>query len=190
MLTLITGASSGLGAEMARQLADRGHDLVLTARRVDRLEQLKAEILVAHPALRLEVAGLDVVDQDAVFDVFRRYALLERVIVNAGLGGTKVVGSGGYEHNRAVAMTNFVGSLAEVEAAMEQFRANGRGHLVVLSSFSAMRGLRGGPAVYAATKRGLAHLAEGLRSEMLYARIAHRARYSSMRLRSEFNSDR
>jgi hypothetical protein len=54
---------------------------------------------------------------------------------------------------------------------MEQFRANGRGHLVVISSFSAMRGLRGGPAVYAATKRGLAHLGEGLRSEMLYANL-------------------
>ena len=101
MLTLITGASSGLGAEMARQLADHGHDLVLTARRIDRLEQLKAEILAAHPTRRVEVAGLDVVDQDAVFDVFRRYAPLERVIVNAGLGGTKVVGSGGHEHMQA-----------------------------------------------------------------------------------------
>jgi len=171
MLTLITGASSGLGAEMARQLADHGHDLVLTARRIDRLEQLKAEILAARPALRVDVAGLDVIDQDAVFDVFRRYAPLERVIVNAGLGGSKVVGSGGHEHNRAVAMTNFVGALAQVEAAMEQFRSNGRGHLVVISSFSAMRGLRGGPAVYAATKRGLAHLAEGLRSEMLFAKL-------------------
>jgi NADP-dependent 3-hydroxy acid dehydrogenase YdfG len=64
-------------------------------------------------------------------------------------------------------MTNFVAALAQIEAAMEQFRAQKRGHLVVISSFSAVRGLRGGPAVYAATKRGIAHLAEGLRLSTL-----------------------
>ncbi len=47
--TLITGASSGLGAEMARQLADRGWDLALAARRTERLEGLRDEILAAHP---------------------------------------------------------------------------------------------------------------------------------------------
>ena len=46
--TLITGASSGLGAEMARQLAARGEDLALCARRTERLEELRAEILAAH----------------------------------------------------------------------------------------------------------------------------------------------
>jgi len=43
--TLITGASSGLGAEMARQLAARGEDLALCARRTDRLEELRTEII-------------------------------------------------------------------------------------------------------------------------------------------------
>jgi short-subunit dehydrogenase len=60
MRILITGASAGLGAEMARQFADRGHDLVLTARRVDRLEQLREEILAKHPGRRIDVAALDV----------------------------------------------------------------------------------------------------------------------------------
>ena len=46
---LITGASSGLGAEMARQLAARGNDLALCARRLDRLEELRSEILATHP---------------------------------------------------------------------------------------------------------------------------------------------
>ena len=49
MTTLITGASSGLGAEMARQFADRGDDLALCARRTDRLEELRADIQAAHP---------------------------------------------------------------------------------------------------------------------------------------------
>ena len=46
---LITGASSGLGAEMARQFAALGHDLALCARRTDRLEELATEIAAAHP---------------------------------------------------------------------------------------------------------------------------------------------
>ena len=70
---LITGASSGLGAEMARQFADRGHDLALCARRLDRLEELRAEILAAHPGRRVEVRALDVTDDDQVFEVFRAF---------------------------------------------------------------------------------------------------------------------
>jgi short-subunit dehydrogenase len=169
MLILITGASAGLGAEMARQFADLGHSLVLTARRVDRLEELRGEIGARHPALRVEVAALDVTDEEQVFEVFRRFAPLDRVIVNAGVGGGKVVGTGGHAYNVALARTNFVAAVVQIEAAMEQFRDQGRGHLVVISSVAAMRGMRGGPAVYGATKRGIAHLAEGLRSEMLHA---------------------
>ena len=58
--TLITGASSGLGAEMARQLAAHGEDLALCARRTERLEELRAEILAAHPERRVAIAALDV----------------------------------------------------------------------------------------------------------------------------------
>ena len=50
---LITGASSGLGAEMARQFAAKGYDLALCARRLDRLEELRSEITAAHPGRRV-----------------------------------------------------------------------------------------------------------------------------------------
>jgi short-subunit dehydrogenase len=50
---LITGASSGLGAEMARQFAAKGHDLALCARRTDRLDDLRDELLAAHPGQRV-----------------------------------------------------------------------------------------------------------------------------------------
>ena len=64
-------------------------------------------------------------------------------------------------------MTNFVGALAQAEAAMELFRARNAGHLVFISSISALRGLPKTVTTYAATKAGLASLAEGLRMEML-----------------------
>ena len=87
---LISGASSGLGAEMARQFAARGHDLALCARRTERLENLRAEIAAAHPDRRVEIQALDVNDHDAVFEVFKAFrsdfGTLNRVVVNAGLG--------------------------------------------------------------------------------------------------------
>ena len=63
-------------------------------------------------------------------------------------------------------MTNFLGALVQCDAAMEIFRAQERGHLVMVSSMSAMRGLPKTMTTYAATKAGVAHLAEGLRNEL------------------------
>ena len=166
---LITGASSGLGAEMARQFAAKGHCLALCARRTDRLEELKAEIAQAHPDVEVAVKALDVTDDDAVFRVVHEFADelggLDRVIINAGLGKGAPLGTGRYDANKQTAMTNFVAALAQVEAAMEVFRAQERGHLVMVSSMSAMRGLPKTVTTYAATKAGVAHLVEGLRTE-------------------------
>ncbi len=168
--TIITGASSGLGAEMARQLAARGWDLALCARRTDRLEELRAEI-VERTGRRVEVRALDVTDDDAVFETFRAFrddfGVIDRVIVNAGLGKGAPLGTGRFDANRQTAMVNFVAALAQTEAAMEIFRDQKRGHLVMISSVTAMRGMRKTITTYAATKAGVAALAEGVRHEML-----------------------
>lgn len=166
---LITGASAGLGAEMARQFAALGYDLGLCARRTERLEALREEIVTAAPDRRVELRALDVTDDEAVFRVFKdlaaTFGTVDRVIVNAGLGKGAALGKGRYDANRQTAMTNFVGALAQSEAAMEIFRDQGHGHLVMISSMSALRGMRKAMTVYAATKAGVAAIAEGLRSE-------------------------
>ena len=171
MKILITGASSGLGAEMARQFAAGGADLALCARRQDRLDALRDEILSRHPERTVLVRTLDVDDHDAVFVVFRELAAeldgLDRVIVNAGLGKGAGVGTGRFDANKQTITTNLVSALAQCEAAMEHFRAAGRGHLVVISSLSAVRGFPKTMTAYAASKAGLATLAEGIRVEML-----------------------
>ena len=167
---LITGASSGLGAEMARQFADLGHDLALCARRIEKLDALKAEIAAAHPDRRVEVRTLDVNDDDQVFEVFRLFkkdfGTIDRVVINAGLGKGAPLGTGRYDANKETAMTNFVAALAQSEAAMEIFREQNAGHFVMISSMSAMRGMPKTMTTYAATKAGVAHLAEGLRNEL------------------------
>jgi short-subunit dehydrogenase len=169
--TLITGASSGLGAEMARQFAARGTDLGLCARRTDRLEELRAEILAAHPERAVVIRQLDVDDHPAVFRVFREIADelggLDRVIVNAGLGKGASVGTGRFDANKATLTTNLVAALAQCEAAMEIFREANSGHLVVISSLSALRGMPKSMTAYAASKAGVATLAEGIRSDVM-----------------------
>lgn len=168
---LITGASSGLGEGMAREFAARGYDLALCARRVERLETLRNEIRQKHPQVRVEIRALDVLDYEQVFEVFRAFrtdfARLDRVIVNAGMGKGQPLGTGYFWANRQTAETNFVAALAQCEAAMEIFREQNSGHLVMISSMSAMRGMPKNLTTYAATKAGVALLAEGLRSEML-----------------------
>ncbi len=168
---LITGASSGLGAGMARILAAKDHNLALTARRVDRLEALKAEIEAAHPDVQVVVHALDVNDHDQVFAIFkqsiRELGGLDRVIVNAGLGKGGRVGTGRFHANKETVETNFVAALAQCEAAMEHFYERKAGHLIVMSSMSAMRGMPGSITAYAATKAGLAHLAEGIRVDLV-----------------------
>ena len=168
---LITGASSGLGEGMAREFAARGYDLALCARRVERLEALRNELKQKHPQVRVEVRALDVLDYEQVFEVFRAFRTdfgrLDRVIVNAGMGKGQPLGTGYFWANRQTAETNFVAALAQCEAAMEIFREQHSGHLVMISSMSAMRGMPKNLTTYAATKAGVALLAEGLRSEML-----------------------
>nr|MBV6628450.1 SDR family oxidoreductase [Oceanococcus sp. HetDA_MAG_MS8] len=172
---LITGASAGLGRGMAQEFAARGHDLALCARRLDVLEKLRGELLDAHPQLRIEIASLDVNDYSAVFRVFQdmaqAFGRLDRVIVNAGIGKGVPIGKGGFAVNKETAETNFIAALAQCEAAVDIFRAQNAGHLVTMSSVSAVRGFRGPMTTYAATKAALANLSEGIRVELLHTPI-------------------
>lgn len=167
---LITGASSGLGEGMAREFAARGDNLALCARRTERLEVLKAELEQQYPGIRIQVMALDVNDHVQVQEVFRafqaHFGALDRIIVNAGIGKGQPLGTGRFDANRQTAETNFVAALAQIEASMEIFREQNRGHLVAVSSVTAVRGMPGNVTTYAATKAGLAALCEGLRIEL------------------------
>ncbi|GAA5014094.1 SDR family oxidoreductase [Acinetobacter puyangensis] len=167
---LITGASSGLGAGMAREFAAKGYNLALCARRLEKLQALQQEIQQQY-TVRVEVKTLDVTHYDDVFTVFKAFqqdfGMIDRIIVNAGVGDGRRIGKGNFEINRATAETNFISALAQCEAAVEIFRAQNSGHLVVISSMSAVRGLPKHLSTYAASKAAVAHLAEGIRAELI-----------------------
>lgn len=167
---LITGASSGLGAGMAREFAARGRDLALCARRVDRLEALRAELLAQHPGIRIVVRALDVDIHEDVFTVFRELdeelGGIDRFIANAGLGKGQPIGTGHFRANARTANTNFLGVLAQSEAALELLRPRRDGHLVLISSISALRGMPRNLTTYAASKAAVATLGEGMAADL------------------------
>jgi short-subunit dehydrogenase len=168
---LITGASSGLGRGMAIEFAKQGRNLALCARRIENLEVLKAELELLNPTITVLIKTLDVNDHPAVFDVFKQFTTelgsLDRVIINAGMGKGASIGTGYFHANKQTAETNFIAAIAQAEAAMEIFRAQNSGHLVTISSISAVRGFRRAMTVYAATKAAITSLSEGIRVDVM-----------------------
>lgn len=168
---IITGASSGLGYEMARQFASKGYNLALCARRVERLESLKKDCESINANIKVSIKALDVNDHPQVFEVFEAFAeefgSIDRLVVNAGMGKGASVGTGYFEANKETAITNFVSALAQCEAGVAIFRRQNHGHLVTISSVSAVRGFRRALTVYAATKSALTTLTEGIRIDLM-----------------------
>jgi short-subunit dehydrogenase len=157
---------------MARAFAARGRDLALCARRVDRLEELKAELTQRYPSIRVAIAELDVNDHDRVPQVFAALGSeiggLDRVVVNAGIGKGAPLGSGKLWANKETIETNLVSALVQIETALEIFTRQGHGHLVLISSVLGNKGVGGVKAAYAASKAGVSSLGESLRAQ--YAR--------------------
>lgn len=187
---LITGASSGLGEMMAKLYAAQGRNLALCARRMDRLEALKADLFKINPDIRVSIAELDVNNHDQVFAVFKQFIKefggLDRVIVNAGMGKGASLGTGYFAANKQTAITNFVSAIAQCEAALEHFRERNEGHLVMISSISAVRGFRRAMTVYAASKAAVSVLTEGIRVDLLNTPIKATTIHPGF-IRSEIN---
>ena len=181
---MITGASSGLGMGLARSFAALGRDLALVARRGEVLDELRAELLAAHPGIRVVTAPLDVDDPEAVATVVPRVAAelggIDRFVANAGVGRGAPVGTGHARPNRQVLVTNVLGTHACCEAAVALFRAQGHGHLVVISSVAGVRGMGGTRTAYATSKAADAVLAEGIRADLLTERATRRIRVTTV----------
>ncbi|MFF3622602.1 SDR family NAD(P)-dependent oxidoreductase [Streptomyces sp. NPDC002467] len=165
---VVTGASSGIGAATARQLAAAGYHVVLTARRKDRIEALAAEITAAgHSAA---VHALDVTDRAAV-DAFAasldRYPSVDVLVNNAGGAlGVDPVATGDPADWRTMYETNVIGTLNVTQALLPAITASGDGTVVVLSSTAGHATYEGG-AGYVAAKNGARVLAETLRLELV-----------------------
>lgn len=163
---MITGASSGIGGALAYELAARGHDLALCARRLDKLEALRTAIRQHYPAIRVEIRTLDVTRYDQVSPVLEHMAAalggLDIVVANAGIGLGEKVGRGQFGDCLRTVETNLLGAMATVDAAVQHFMSRGQGRIVGISSILAFRGVPRN-AAYSASKAGLSAYLDALR---------------------------
>lgn len=163
----VTGASSGIGAAVARRLAARGTRVVLAARRAPLLEELARELRAAGG--RAEVAPVDVADADAVrAEVARWDAALggfDLVLANAGVGEARPAQELLWPEVLEVLRVNALGACATLFAGLECMRARGRGTLGAVSSLAAYRGFPASGA-YSASKACLSTFAETLQADL------------------------
>ncbi len=164
----ITGASSGIGLACAQVLAGRGHAVVLSARRADRLDAAVAAIhAVGGSAIAVPGDVTSAADMTALVErAVKTYGHLDVLIANAGIGYHDAFAATPPDVMRRLVDVNVMGTLFAAHAAAAQFVRQQSGHLIVMSSIVARRGIAGS-SVYSATKAAQAGLVEALRAEWL-----------------------
>jgi hypothetical protein len=163
----ITGASAGLGAEFARQLATRGYNLVLVARRLERLQTLAAELRQKH-TIHAEAFAADLANAADVARLAERLAAdedLALLVNNAGFGLTGPFSDSDVERQLAMLQVHVSAAMRLTRAALPGMVARRAGNIINVSSLAAFIP-RGGSATYGATKAFLNSFSEALQMEV------------------------
>lgn len=168
---LITGASAGIGEACAKILAKAGYDLILTARRMDRLTALSEHLQSQYPNSTILTIQLDVRDRSAVQDTLQNLPLewqkLDVLINNAGLSlGLEPIDSGDLEDWDIMIDTNIKGLLYVTRAIAPYMTAQGHGHIINIGSIAGKEVYPNGN-VYCATKHAVDALTKGMRIDLL-----------------------
>jgi short-subunit dehydrogenase len=164
---LVTGASSGIGADIAREYARRGKPLVLTARRVERLEALAEEL---RPMVPVTVIPADLADRDAPAQLFAatnaRGIFVDTLVNNAGYGVPGRFLSSGWK-SHADFLQVMVQAVAELtHLYLPAMEAAGRGRILNVASLAGLVPASPGHTLYGATKAWLIRFSECLALEM------------------------
>jgi NADP-dependent 3-hydroxy acid dehydrogenase YdfG len=158
---VVTGASSGIGAATARALAGDGYELIVGARRLDRLEELAAEIGAAR------CFALDVTDPASVEAFAGRVERCDVLVNNAGGAlGLEPVAEADEERWRWMYEANVLGTMRMTRALLPALVGSGDGLIVAVTSIAAFEAYRGG-AGYMAAKHAQRAMLRGLRLELL-----------------------
>ena len=166
---LITGSSSGLGAEFARQLAPVAGTLVLVARRAGHLDELKAELEARHRGVRVFVYVMDVTrenqNRDFVEWLGKENIRVNFLINNAGMGDRGPFATGDWAKLHAMLEVNVVALTRLTHHLLPMLLEGGRGAILNVSSIAGLIPLPH-MSVYAATKAYVNSLSDGLRMEL------------------------
>jgi NADP-dependent 3-hydroxy acid dehydrogenase YdfG len=156
----ITGASSGIGAAAARALAGDGFEVVLGARRVERLDEIAAEISG-------EAFALDVADAESVEEFCSRLPRCDVLVNNAGGAlGLAPIAEADEEQWRRMYESNVLGTMRMTRALLPRLIESGDGHVVTITSIAGFESYRGG-AGYIAAKHAQRSMLRNLRLELL-----------------------
>lgn len=165
---VITGASGGIGAEMAKLCASRGANLVLLARSKDKLQQLQKELQDRY-AVRVTVHQLDVSDTDQVRIVFERIfqtvGQVDILVNNAGFGVFREAYEAGIDEIKAMFNVNVIGLMACTSMVLPQMRKRQSGHIINIAS-QAGKIATPKSSVYSATKHAVLGYTNALRMEV------------------------
>lgn len=171
-VVLITGASSGIGAGIARELAAAGAKVMLGARRVDRLDALVAELRAAGGVA--EARALDVTDRadvEAFAQVARDvWGRVDVIVNNAGVMPLSLMASMKVEEWDRMVDVNIKGVLYGIAAVLPEMTARGSGHVINIASIGALA-VSPTAAVYCATKYAVRAISDGLRQENTALRV-------------------
>ncbi|MDK4714460.1 SDR family oxidoreductase [Rhizobium sp. CNPSo 4039] len=171
-IILITGASSGIGAGIARELASAGARVMLGARRIDRLEALAAEI--REKGGTVMTRRLDVTDRAdvAAFAQAARLAWggVDVIVNNAGIMPLSLMASMKVEEWDRMVDVNIKGVLHGIAAVLPEMAARGAGHIINIASIGALA-VSPTAAVYCATKYAVRAISDGLRQECRDIRV-------------------
>lgn len=168
---LVTGASSGIGAATAMELAKKGYHLFLIARRQEKLNEIRKQILLSQPQIKIEVFKLDVSVKTQVHKFVNQFAdqlkNLSILVNNAGLAkGSDAVQNGNIDDWEQMIDVNLKGLLYFTKELLPFLIANKEGHVINLGSVAG-RWVYPGGAVYCATKHAVRAISEGLRMDLL-----------------------
>lgn len=159
----VTGASSGLGAHFAKVLAADGHNVVLAARRADKLAVIAEEIAAAGGTV--SIVEMDVTDAESVNAAFAAMpGRIDVVVNNAGISREGPALSASESDFDAVIDTNLKGTFLVAQAAARRMQDQGGGAIVNIASILGLR-VAGGVASYAASKAAVVQLTKALALE-------------------------
>src|SRR5207253_2538906 len=163
---VITGASAGIGREFARQLGSRAKLLVLVARRRDRLEQLRTELVAKNPGLRIDIHEVDLSNLEQTMQLAALLANepIDLLINNAGLGDHGSFATADPIRVNDQVQVNVLALTALTRALLPRMIAQRRGAILNISSSAGFLPLTD-IAVYAATKAYVTSFSEAIRAE-------------------------
>jgi 3-oxoacyl-[acyl-carrier protein] reductase len=171
MVSIVTGASKGIGLAIARAFVERGMQVAISARNAEELDAAANSLAAGDNLLRVQADVRDAADAQRLIDeTVRRFGGVDVLVNNAGVGRFATVAEMSLETWRQVIDTNLSGVFHCCRAAIPEMKRRGGGFIINISSLAGKNPFTGG-AAYCASKAGLNAFSEALMQEVRYDNI-------------------